>query len=170
MSKVDTGWRCVLECFAKPIDDFPMARLRHDTLGPFHENAAELSEKLEQVIVDWLPDDDYGGRNQIRGGETGYGFAMWRRLHADNNGTSAMVEFAVIEVLREFKDCTKVSELSNHMDTWKNLLVTYDQENHGAPKMLRSMLLKIIPRELNQEILKDDSLVDSGHVEVMAWC
>ena len=58
------------------IDDVSMARLRHDTLGPFHQNAAELAEKLEQVIVDWLPDVGCDRRSQLCGGETGNGFAM----------------------------------------------------------------------------------------------
>ena len=170
MSKVHTGWRYVLEWFAKPIDDVSMARLRHDTLGPFHENAWELSEKLEQVIVDWLPEVDYGRRIQLCNGEKGNGLAMWRRLHADYKGTGDMVEFAGIEVLREFKACTKISDLSNHMDTWKSLLDTYGQEIHGAPKLLRSMFLNIIPRELKTEIIRESSLVYAGHIELMAWC
>ena len=86
LSKVHTAWRYVLEWFAKPIDDVSMARLRQETLGPYHENAAELPEKLEQLIVDWLPDVDYGRRNQLCNGEKGNGLAMWRRLHADNKG------------------------------------------------------------------------------------
>ena len=55
-----------------------MARLRHETLGPFRENAADLAEKLEQTIVDDLPDIEYARRIQLCGDklETGNGFAM----------------------------------------------------------------------------------------------
>ena len=80
-----------------------------------------------------------------------------------------MVEFASSEVLCEVKACTKVSEVSNHMDTWKNLLDTYGQDIHGAPKLLKSMLLNIVPHELKKEILQEDSLVYAGHVELMTW-
>ena len=48
--------------------DAETTHLRHDTLGTFHQNTAELSEKLEQVIVDWLPDVDHVRRKQLCGG------------------------------------------------------------------------------------------------------
>ena len=40
-------------------ENITMRRLCNDTLGPYHENAADLAIKLEQMIVDDLPQSMY---------------------------------------------------------------------------------------------------------------
>ena len=82
MAKVHAAWRYTLEWVATANDDIRMARLQNDVLGPYRETSADLAIKLEQVIVDYLPQTQYGRREQLCGGkgETGNGFAMWRRL------------------------------------------------------------------------------------------
>ena len=81
-----------------------------------------------------------------------------------------MVDLGSIEVLREHNACTKLSEASSHMDTWRNVRDTYGQEIHGANKLLKSIFLNIIPCELKQEILREKSLVYAGHLELTEWC
>lgn len=171
MAKVHSAWRYVLGWMANTPSDLSMARLANDCLGPFRENAADLAVKLEQVIVDWIPDTQYGRREQLCGGkaEIGNGFAMWRRLFQDNRGSGEMIEFAGIEVLREFKTCNKLSEVNGHMDNWKEILDTYGGELFGATKTLRSMFLNIIPKELKSEIMKDEKLNNADHIELMRW-
>lgn len=139
-----------------------MVRLANDCLGPFEEDAADLAINLEQVIVDWIP--LCGGKAEI-----GNGFAMWRKLFQDNRGSGKIIEFAGIEVLREFKPCMKLSEVNGHMDNWKQILDTYGGELFGATKTLRSMFLNIIPKELKSDIMKDDKLNNADHVEPMRW-
>ena len=116
-----------------------MRRLRVDSLGPYHENAADLATKLEQVIVDYLPSAQYNKRSQLCGGEgeEGNGFNMWRQLYQDNAGTSEIVEQAGIDVLREYKQCDKVANVTAHMDGWKELLDMYGSELSGCPRILR---------------------------------
>ena len=57
-----------------------------------------------------------GNKHVVGASEQRNGFQMWRRLFEDNRGSGDMVEFAGIEVLREYKPCTKISEVSAHMD------------------------------------------------------
>ena len=123
MAKVHASWRYTLNWIATANDDLRMVRLQNDVLGPYNENSADLAVKFEQVIVDYLPETQYGRREQLCGGrnETGNGFAMWRRLFKENRGSGEVTEFAGIEVLCEFKPCKKLSEVSAHMDNWKTI-------------------------------------------------
>ena len=98
-----------------------MSRLRADWLGPYRENARDLAIQLEQLLVDYLPKPHVRKRKQLCGGdgEQGSGFQMWRRRFSDNRGSGHMVGFTGIEVLREYKACTKISKVLAHMDAWK---------------------------------------------------
>ena len=121
-----------------------MQRLRIDSVGPFNENAADVAGKLEQLIVDYLPLKYYNQRKQLCGGdsERGNGFIMWRRLYVDNKGSSDIVDYAGIEVLREYPQCHSIKEVSSHMDNWKEMLGTYGSELQHCPRLLKSQLLK----------------------------
>ena len=83
----------------------------------------------KQTIIDWMTETLYKKRVQLAGGpgETGNGSAAWRRLFRDNKGSGDVVEYAGIEVLRDYPRCSKLSELSVHLDGWNELL-----ENYGA--------------------------------------
>ena len=104
-----------------------MASLATETLGPFQENAAELALKFEQTLVDWLPERLYNNRVQLAGGnaEAGNGFEMWRRLHLNNVGDHEVPEDAGVECLRTYGKCSKLSEVSDHMDGWQLLFDKY---------------------------------------------
>jgi hypothetical protein len=66
-------------------------------------------------------------RVQLCGGkaEANNGLAMWRRLHQDFAGEGEVVEYAGVEVLREYGRCNKLSELPSHIDGWFELLDHY---------------------------------------------
>ena len=82
MSRVHVTWRGVLQYISTCSEDLSLSRLRQDLLGPNQEPAHELAMKLEQTIIDWMPESLYKRRVQLCGGksETGNGFLMWRRL------------------------------------------------------------------------------------------
>ena len=121
MAKVHISWRYTLGWIPKTTENLSMSRLRTDWLGPYRENAQDLAVKLEHLLVDYLPTTQSRKRKQLCGGEgeQGNGFQMWRRLFEDNRGSGDVVEYAGIEVLREYKACTKISEVSARMEAWK---------------------------------------------------
>ena len=94
------------------------ARINLERVGPYQEHVGELAVKLEQVLVDWLPEKLSDRRVQLCGGETEKhnGLAMWRRLHIDNVGDEKILNVAGIECHRKFDQCTKFSDLTAHLD------------------------------------------------------
>ena len=140
MGKVCSAWKPILQWIAKTDEDLSFARLCKENLGPYNEPADDLAVKLEQLLVDWLPDSLYNRRDQLCGGEGQQhnGFMMWRRLHRDNFGGDIHINIAGIDVLREYPNCSKLSEPSNHLDGWRDLYDRYGKELHGAQIYVRS--------------------------------
>ena len=66
-----------------------------------------------------------------------------------------MVVFAGIEVLRDVKTRTMLSEIRQHIGSRNELLEPYGGELHGATRMMKAMLLSIIPKEIKTETLKE---------------
>ena len=120
MSRVHPAWRATLEWFSLTNEDLSFRRLYTEYLGPFKEPAVDLAVKLEQCIVDYLPETMYDRRVQLCGGksEANHGISMWRRLHRDHVGAGDIIEFAGTEVLREYGRCNKLADLPTHMDGW----------------------------------------------------
>ena len=172
MGKVHPTWRQTLNWMSSTEDPLDFASIRGRTLGPLNEDAADLAIKLEQVIVDWLPEKLYLRRAQLAGGkpEEGNGFAVWRRLHRDFQGTGQIVEYAGTQCLREYGKCKKLSDVAQHIDGWYELFDEYGKELEHAHHMTRGMFLDIIPTELRTEILKEPKLNASGHRELALWC
>ena len=104
MVKVHPEWKPALKWMAKTDESLSFTRLKGEWMGPYQENAVDLAVKLEQLICDWIPERFYKRRIQLRGGPTeeGNGFAMWRRLHKDNQGEGTAHLYAGAGSLREF--------------------------------------------------------------------
>ena len=148
-----------------------MTRLASEVLGPYNENARDLAIKLEQTLVDHLPEYLYNGRVQLCGGrdEASNGFNMWIRLHRENVGDSEVIEYADTECLRTYGKCTKRSEVSAHMDGWISLFDRYGQELVDAHRMTRNMFLNILPVEMKNKINEDPKLNGKGFRELAVW-
>ena len=172
MAKVHPHWRHVLEWMSVTKQDMSLSRLSNERLGPFDENARELAVKLEQQLVDWLPEHMYSNRIQLCGGhhEANNGFNMWIRLHNDHVGDSEIIEYAGTECLRTYGKCTKKSEVSKHIDGWISLYDRYGQELAGAHRMTRNMFLNILPTEMKAKINEDPKLNGKGFREIAQWC
>ena len=172
MAKVHPAWRPALEWFATTPEDLSFRRLHAECLGPFRESAIDLAVKLEQCLVDHLTDTMYDRRVQLCGGKenANNGLAMWRRLHSDFAGQGEVIEYAGVEVLREYGRCNKLADLPSHIDGWLELLGQYGKELSAAPKITRSIVLNIIPKDLKNEIFKERSLVDASHMRLADWC
>ena len=117
MARVHPAWRGALEWFATTTVDLSFLRLYTETLGPHSEPAVDLSVKLEQCIVDYLPESMYGRREQLCGGKSqaNNGLALWKRLHQDFAGDGEVVEHAGVDVLREYSKCNTLSDLPSHL-------------------------------------------------------
>ena len=72
--------------------------------------------------------------------------------------------------MKDYGRCTKLSELSNNMDGWLQLLDTYGGEMEHAPRMLRIMFLDIIPHDLASEMKTKRRLKDANHLELIQYC
>ena len=119
VAKVHPEWKRLLTWMSETEDPLDFAHLYPVTVGPFNENAAELSQKLEQLIADYLPEKQYLRRTQLSGGkpEDGSGFTMWRRLFRDNKGEGQIVDYAGTQCLREYGKCSifKNEEISGFL-------------------------------------------------------
>ena len=85
----------------------------------------------------------------------GNGFEMWRRLYIDYQGGSTAVELCGVRRLQEFPKCQSIGKLSEHLDDWLDVLTTYGTELEHCPRLLRNMVLSIIPKSLEDEILDE---------------
>ena len=100
MARVHQVWRPTLVWMSKTEEPLTMHRLRNDTIGSYNENAGDLALKLEHKNIDWMPESLYKKPVQLAEspGETGNGFAVWRRLFRDNKGSRDVVEYAGIDL------------------------------------------------------------------------
>ena len=144
-------WRKVLDYVQKGKTPITEAWLRTDHVNGI--NAWDLAVMFESFVIDWLPKSMYTRRAQIAGGEFGNGFELWRRLYNEYQGGSDAVEFGGIRRLQEFPKCENIAKLSEHIDDWLDVLADYGTELSSCPKLLRNMLLGILPKSIEQEIL-----------------
>ena len=68
-------------------------------------------------------------------------------------GTEA-VEFGGIRRLQDFPRCASINKLSEHLDDWLDVLTTYGHELEHCPRMLRNIVMSIIPVDLEDEIVE----------------
>ena len=172
MSKVQVHWRYLLGWLSTYDGDLTLDYLITQSIGPYNEPAEDLAVKLESTLMDYLPVSLTNRRVQLAGGpaQECNGFAIWRRLHRENKGSGDAVEYAGVEALKEYSRCDRLADLSGHMDNWLDMLGRYGAELQFAPRMVRSMFLDIIPRDLKQEIMKKKRLREASHLELMDYC
>ena len=172
MVKVHPAWRYALTWLSKTDTDLSYETLQNLNLGPFKENALDLSTKFEQVIMDWVPERLYLRRAQLAGGKSqkGNGFAVWRKLFREFSGEGEIIEYAGTKVLREFGQCKKLSDVTSHIDSWYELFDEFGAELADAHMTTRGMFLDILPTELRTEILKEPKLARTGHRGLAEWC
>ena len=70
--------------------------------------------------------------------------------------------------LQDFPRCSKLQNLSSHLDEWTECLNLYCSELLHAPGILRSMLLGVIPADFEDELLANPQ-VKTWH-EMIQWC
>jgi hypothetical protein len=134
-------------------------------------NAWDISTMLESFIVDYLPKSIYNRRTQWAGGEFGNGFEFWRRLYIEFQGGQEAVEYGGIRRLQEFPRCTNLAKLSEHLDDWLDVLTTHGSELEHCPRLLRNMLLAIIPSDLENEIVEKSHKVEfRTYAGIIKWC
>ena len=172
MNLVHVKWRPALMWLSTTNEDLSFNRLSTEAFGPLDERADELAVKFEGFLVKWLPLRLYERRSQLCGGreEMNNGFIMWRRLFREYTGTGAAVTYAGTEALRLYPRCDRISDLSSHIDGWKDLLDRYGQELEHAESMKRSMFLNIIPATLKTKIMDEEELQNKGLTELIMWC
>ena len=132
-------------------------------------NAWDFSTMVESFLVDYFPRSMYNRRVQLSGGEMGNGFEMWRRLFSDFQSGSTAVECGGVRRLQEFPKCTSLSKLSEHLDDWTDVLTAYGSELEHCPRLLRNMVLNIIPKNLEDEILDEGDDQSSALIRTSSY-
>ena len=114
------------------------------------------------------------GRQLAPQGETalwrvaGNGFEMWRWLYQEFQGGSEAVMLGGSRRLQDFPRCTKLDQLSAHLDVWTECLNTYCTELLHAPGVLRSMLWGVIPSDFEDELLINPHV--KSWQDIIQWC
>ena len=172
MGRVHPDWKNTLSWISETQENLTFARLSNEVLGPWSEDACHLARQLEQTIIDYMPERIYNRRTQLCGGPTQKenGFILWRNLFKEHVGEKAIMEDAGVECLRTYGQCTTLQGLSAHIDGWYELLDNHCPEMRDCPRMLRSLFLGIIPKDLKSKILEDPALQMAGHRELAEWC
>ena len=153
-SLTNRGWRSVLEFAAKQDNPITFAGMQ----GRLMDGAPldELSRILFDWICMWIPKKLYVKRVQLAGHEFGNGFELWRRLRIKYEGKSDICDVAGVDLLHTFPKCksTKPADMEEHLDDWEEMVDLYGQQlQMHAPMSLRVMLLRTLPKEVEDEIL-----------------
>ena len=123
---------------------------------------------IEGFLSEFLSDSLYKRQVQLCGGVKGNGLEMWRWLFLQFAGGSEAVMLGGSHRLQDWTRCTKMEQLSQHPDDLVECLQKYGAELLAAPGILRTMVLGIIPVEL------EDELLSMPHVktwqEIINWC
>ena len=144
-------WRDILDYVQRGKSPISERWLRSDHVDGV--NAWDLSVMFESFVIDFLPKSMYARRTQIANGEFGNVFELWRRLFLEYQGGSDAVDFGGMRRLQKFPKCENLTRLSEHIDDWLDVLANYGSELASCPKLLRNMLLGILPKSLETEML-----------------
>ena len=160
-------WRVILDYLPKSKEPVTQSWLRWNNVDGI--NAWDLATMLEAFLVDWFPKDMYRRRVALAGGERGNGFEMWRLLHLEYQGGSDTIEFGGVRRLQEFHRCNDIKKLNEHFDDWLEVLSNFGAELENCPRLLKSMILNIIPKTYEDELLtKPEHCTD--YLTIMKWC
>ena len=131
-----------------------------------------VSTKLECWLADWFDKNLYNRRVQLAGGkgETGNGFEVWRQLFRQYSGGTQVVNYGGQMRLKDWPKCTNVLQLEAHLDSWMACREEYGSELYAAPNMLRTMLLGILPQEIENEIMDKPELEGKDYKGIFDWC
>ena len=169
MCRSNQRWRHVLDFVQTGTSPVTEAWLRNENIEGI--NAWDLSVMFESFIIDLLPKNMYNRRTQICGGEFGNGFELWRRLYLEFQGGDDAVQFGGMRRLQEFPKCENTAKLSEHLDDWLEVLSTYGTELESCPRLLRNMVLGIIPKALEQQILDESHRPEfRTHMGIIQFC
>ena len=70
MGRVHWDWKNTLQWLSSTPENLSYARLSNEVMGPWSESACDLARKLEQTIMDYMPEKVYNRRQQLCGGPT----------------------------------------------------------------------------------------------------
>ena len=93
---------------------------------------------------------------------------MWRWLYNEFQGGSDAVNLGGARRLQDWPRCTKIENLSQHLDEWVECLETHCTDLLHAPGTLRSMILSILPTDLEDELLSKPNV--KSWQEIVSWC
>ena len=95
---------------------------------------------------------------------------MWRRLHRDHVGAGQVHEYAGSNCLRTYGACSKLSEVSEHIDGWMDLFQQFGSELEHAHVTTRGMFIDILLEDMKSDITRKPKLQQAGFRELALWC
>ena len=166
LSRGNRSWRKL--CDALQVCPAPITKFWLQSQSECGYNGWDLAEMLEGFLVEHMSDSLYRRRKQLSGGERGNGFEMWRWLYNEFQGGSDAVNLGGARRLQDWSRCTKMENLCQHLDDWVECLETHCTDLLHAPGTLRSMILGIIPQDLEDELLSKPNV--KTWQEIVSWC
>ena len=86
----------------------------------------------------------------------------------EHHGGADAIQLGGMRRLHEWPRCTTLANLSAHLDSWVECLEMHNAELLAAPKVLKSMVLGVIPAEFEDDILSRPEL--QTYQEIIAYC
>ena len=82
------------------------------------------------------------------------------------------MEFGGIRRLNEFPRCTNVAKQGEHLDDWLDVLTTHGAELEHCPRLLRNMVLAVIPTEMETEVIDNPHKNPDfrTYLGIIKWC
>ena len=115
----------------------------------------ELAKNLWGFLSKRLGPTLYENRIPLAHGCEGNGFELWRRLFVDHEGGDRVIQLDGRTGLQNFPICT-MSNIGLKLDSWQNQMMRFGGDI--GPDTRVTMLLKILPQELRNDVIKRGEL------------
>ena len=157
-------WRAVLDYVALQPNTVSIGEMQKEAMTIDGYPLTEVANIFFDWLSAWIPKRLYLKRVQLAGNEFGNGLELWRKLRVKYEGSSDICDVAGVDLLHTFPKCksSKEKEVEEHLDDYEELVDLYGKQLQlHAPMSLRVMLLRSLPKELEDEIL------DKPHLRTM---
>ena len=143
-------WRATLKHVQEangPIDYHTLARTRYGPLTGW-----DLALDMWNFISKRIGQNIYDKRIQLANGVDGNGFELWRALFVQYEGGDEFIKLDGRTQLQNFAPITSTNGISEKLREWQHQMSKYGGDIGHVTR--RTMLLKILPPQLREDVLK----------------
>ena len=122
----------------------------------------DLALDLWGFISKRIDENTYDRRVTLAHGWEGNGFELWRRFFHDYEGGDELVQNDGRTRLQTFPPITKGPDLVERLDDWQQMMNRFGNDIGHATQ--RTMLLKILPPDMRQDVNKQRDLMTTEDI------